>query len=563
MAETPELKPVPAIDGTEAYRVPRHGAPVDLWLAGNEGRAPSPDVLRALEEQSPELLRRYPSTAALEARLAQALGVDPTWVVVTAGADDALDRTCRAMLAPGREMILPVPTFEMLDRYATLTGADVIRLPWPEGAYPTEAVIERVTERTRVIAVVTPNNPTGAVATADDVKALAEAAPHAMILVDGAYAEFADDALTEVTLSLPNALMTRTLSKAYGVAGLRVGYAVGQRAEWLRRTGNPYAVSSVSLALADKRLDDTEGMARYVAEVRRERDLMREQLHRLGVPTPASQGNFIFVRHARSGWLCDGLAGLGIAVRGWPGHPALGDAMRITVPGVVAQFERLRHAIEATLKPRALLFDMDGVLADVSASYRQAIVETAASYGVELSLDDIAQAKRGAGVNNDWELTQRLLKDRGVETNFEEVKARFEALYQGDGDEPGLYEKETLLCSRELLSRLKARMPLGIVTGRPRHDAERFLKQADIGGLFDVVVCMEDAALKPDPAPVALALKQLGATHAWMVGDTPDDIVAARGAGVVPLGINADARTLTAAGAARVLKTLDEMEEML
>jgi len=563
MSETRELKPVPAIDGTEAYRVPRHGAPVDLWLAGNEGRAPSRDVLGALVDQSPELLRRYPSASTLEARLAKELGVEPGWVVVTAGADDALDRACRAMLAPGREMILPVPTFEMLDRYATLTGAEVVRVPWPEGAYPREAVLERVNARTAIIAVVTPNNPTGAVATSDDVRALAEAVPHALILVDGAYAEFADDPLTKVTLALPNALMTRTLSKAYGVAGLRVGYGVGQKAEWLRRTGNPYAVSSVSLALADKRLDDTEGMARYVAEVRRERGLLREQLARLGMTTPESQGNFVFVRNPRSRWLCDGLAGLGIAVRGWPGHPALGDAMRITVPGVEAQFERLTHAVEATLKPEVLLFDMDGVLADVSASYRQAIVETASSFGVDLSLDEIARAKQGAGVNNDWELTQRLLKDRGVDARFEDVKARFEARYQGDDARPGLHEKETLLCAKALLARLKARLPLGIVTGRPRPDAERFLAQAGIAHLFDAVVCMEDATLKPDPAPVALALKQLGATRAWMVGDTPDDIVAARGAGAVPLGINANAETLTAAGAARVLTTLDEMEEML
>ena len=563
MSESLRLRPVPAIDGTQAYRVPRHGAPVDSWLAGNEGRAPSPDVLDALGGQSPELLRRYPSTTALEARLAEQLGVEPDMVVVTAGADDALDRTCRAMLTQGREMILPVPTFEMLDRYAMLTGAEVLRVPWAGRGYPRDEVLRRINDRTAIIAVVTPNNPTGAVATSGDIRALAEAAPHAMILVDGAYAEFADDDLTDVTLSLPNALMTRTLSKAYGVAGLRVGYAVGQKAEWLRRTGNPYAVSSVSIALADKRLDDTQGMERYVAEVRRERSGLRTLLSRHGIETSASQGNFVFIRHAKSGWLCDGLAGLGIAVRGWPGHPDLGDATRITVPGVETHYDRLVHAIEATLAPEALLFDMDGVLADVSESYRQAIVETARAHGVELSKDDIARAKEGAGVNNDWELTRRLLLERGVEVSFDDVKAHFEACYQGDGVKAGLYEKENLLCSRALLERLKARCPLAIVTGRPRNDAERFLAQAGLADLFSVVVCMEDATLKPDPAPVRLALERLGVRRAWMVGDTPDDLTAARAAQVVPLGINGEAAVLTAAGAARVLDRLDEMEELL
>src|SRR5690606_34690617 len=123
--------------------------------------------------------------------------------------------------------------------------------------------------------------------------------------------------------------------------------------------------------------------------------------------------------------------------------------------------------------------------------------------------------------------------------------------------------RETLLCDRALLERLAKRLPLGIVTGRPRHDAERFLAQMELADLFGVVICMEDAPLKPDPAPVLAALAAPGVTRAWLVGDTPDDVRAARGAAVLPLGFHAAPASLIGAGAARVLTTLDELEELL
>ena len=151
------------------------------------------------------------------------------------------------------------------------------------------------------------------------------------------------------------------------------------------------------------------------------------------------------------------------------------------------------------------------------------------------------------------------------------ITERFEAIYQGTPEQHGLRETETLIPDVALLARLADRqgLRLGIVTGRPRADCERFLRRLGIADLFPVRVCMEDAAAKPDPAPVRLALELLGEHSAWLVGDTPDDMVAARGAGVVPVGIGApgdagDAATaLTWAGAAIVLSSLDQLEMLL
>lgn len=554
------LVPTPFLEGLTAYAVPRAQIPVDLVLDANEGRPPPPALLDALVVAGPEALRRYPDPGPLERRLADRLDLPHDHVLLTAGADDGLERACRVSLAPGRRMILPEPTFAMLPRYVALTGAERVSIPWFEGPYPTDAVLARVDATTTAISVVSPSNPTGEVATEGDVRRLAAAAPHALVVLDHAYVEFGDEDLTGLVRELPNLVVLRTLSKAHGLAGLRVGYAVGSPRiiGWMRAAGHPYAVSGPALVLVDRWLDGADpAVAGYTARVRAEREALGAALRDAGLRVTRSQANFAYGIGARARWLRAGLSGLGIGVRDLPGpSPGVGS-LRITCPGDAADLARVLHALATAAAPEALLFDLDGVLADVSRSYREAIVRTAATWGVVVTADEIAAAKAAGNANNDWLLTQRLLAARGVEAPLGEVTERFERRYQGDGRAPGLWRTERLLVPRDGLAALAARLPLGIVTGRPRADAERFLAAHDLGPLFRAVVCLEDAPLKPDPAPVRLALLRLGVRRAWMLGDTPDDLRAARAAAVLPLGValgseDLDA-ALTAAGAAAVL----------
>ena len=219
---------------------------------------------------------------------------------------------------------------------------------------------------------------------------------------------------------------------------------------------------------------------------------------------------------------------------------------------------------------RAVLFDMDGVLADVSKSYRRAVIETASAWDTELTLEEVGFAKASGDATNDWELTRRLLAERGVNVDLQEVTERFEALYQGTDEAPGLRRFESLRFDHESLERFAARFSLAVVTGRPRSDAERFLSEQGVAGLFSTVVCMEDGPSKPDPAPVRLALERLGTKTAWMVGDTPDDMRAARGASALPIGLVAVGddqllmqSVLEAAGAARVIEEPNDLERLL
>lgn len=350
------LRPRPVAD-VPPYSVPRATCPVDLRLDANEGAPPPPDVFQALA--GVELLRLYPAAGALEARLATQLGVRAEQVLVTAGADDALDRCCRAVLAEGAEAIMPTPGFATMLRWIELSGARHVDVPWPEGPYPTDAVLAAVRPATRMIVVTTPNNPTGAVATAGEIQRIAAAVPEALVVVDLAYVEFADGDPSAALRGIPNVVLTRTFSKAWGLAGARVGYAVGDETVvgWLRACGMPYAVAGPSLALASRALDDESRVAAFVEAVRLDRERLEGALALAGAQPQPSQANFVLARVADPLWWRDGLAGLGIAIRAFPGVPRLEDAIRIACPGEPAAMARLEAAFRTLARPERLLVE--------------------------------------------------------------------------------------------------------------------------------------------------------------------------------------------------------------
>ena len=193
-----------------------------------------------------------------------------------------------------------------------------------------------------------------------------------------------------------------------------------------------------------------------------------------------------------------------------------------------------------------LLLDMDGVLAEVSKSYRAAIVLTCHHYGAKSVTDAlVTEWKIRGNANCDWTLSRNMIlddPDGRNDVNLEEVTQTFEDFYQGKGDTPGLYKLESLIPSRETLVELRKRSKagIGIVTGRPRSDCMKFLRDMALEEFFDVSYCAEDGPKKPDPFPVQQICKQLGVQpdkKVALVGDTPDDILAAIAAGCSGVGV--------------------------
>jgi len=324
-------------------------------------------------------------------------------------------------------------------------------------------------------------------------------------------------------------------------------------------------LSGLSASLASRVLAETpQRAAEFSRGVISRRERLIAFLDELYCRPMPSQANFVLATDVSPGWVVPAAAALGVGLRSWSDRPELARCVRVTVPGSESDLERLVETLRTVLDPEALLFDMDGVLVDVRGSYREAIVATAATFGVEVTASDIASLKARGNASDDWDLTRRLCVAAGVEVSLGTVHDEFERIYQGDGYGEGLKLRETLLVDPDRLEAWSKRMPLAIVTARPRQDAQEALDRFDIARHFTAVIAREDAPSKPDPAPVALALDRLGVSRAWMIGDTPDDLEAARAAGVIPIAVGVPGVDRSAlAGAARLMDSVNQIEEVL
>jgi histidinol-phosphate aminotransferase len=275
-----------------------------------------------------------------------------------------------SFLEPGGELLLPVPTFEMLERYSRLAGGTIREVPWPGETFPTDEVIAACSPSTSVVAIVSPNNPTGAAIDPVDFERIATKCRSALLLVDLAYTEFADVDLTGLALSFPSAVVVRTFSKAWGLAGIRCGYAVGmsETIDVLRRAGNPFPVTGPSIACAMAALNNgTADQIRYVSRVRVERELLANWMDENGLDAVRSQANFVFCRTGLANTIWKGLWEQGIAVR-WFGHShsartcdgqsmgsheivgAATESLRITCPGDADEFQLLMNALNRVMR---------------------------------------------------------------------------------------------------------------------------------------------------------------------------------------------------------------------
>ena len=272
-----------AIRRIDQYRPPL-GERVGLRLDFNENTRESvPGARQALRELEPDCLARYPEREPLERRVAQFFGLGSDEVLLTNGADEAISLVCQTFLEAGDRALVVVPTFAMYERQAAACGATVVRVPADEDfGLPTARLLSRIDSGTRLIAIADPNNPTGALAGRDDLLAVVRAAPQAAVLVDEAYGEFSGRTIVPEIRALPNLFVVRTFSKAYGMAGLRIGALLGRadRLAMVRRVASPYSVNAVALACLPAALDDQAYLRSCVADVCREREHLRGRCRR-------------------------------------------------------------------------------------------------------------------------------------------------------------------------------------------------------------------------------------------------------------------------------------------
>src|SRR5262245_27126857 len=337
---------------------PDPGEGLRLHLNENTGGC-SAAVLEAIRRVRPSDVSTYPSYRDAVIATAAHFDVDPDCVLLTNGLDEGILMAAVGHIARKRvhdaETIIPLPAFDPYPNSTAAVGATAVRIPpGREFAFPTDAVIAAVTPRTRMIFLNTPSNPTGRLIPIPDLQRIAEAAPEAVVLIDEAYIEFGGSTFLPHLGKHPNVLIGRTFSKAYGLAGMRVGVVIGQpqSLDPVRAVTLPFNINAVAMAATLAALEDRDFLPRYAAQVAESRERLYAACQRLGLEHWESAANFVMVRVGdRVAQVVEALASRGVHVRDRSKDPATPGCIRVTA-GLLAHTDVAIAALESVMAER-------------------------------------------------------------------------------------------------------------------------------------------------------------------------------------------------------------------
>jgi len=329
-----------------------------IKLASNENPlGPSPKAVEVLRETASHV-EIYPegSAPALRSAVAKHVGVPEEYLVFGNGSDEILHMLALAFLQPGDQSVQGDPSFAMYEIYAMQSNAEVIKVPLKNFTHDLSAMADAITSKTRIVFVANPNNPTGTLVSAEDVERFLDRVPsNVLVVFDEAYNEYVDDPskpdLRKHVLDGRPIVITRTFSKAYGLAGLRVGYAIAHPdiAGLLERVRSPFNVNLPAQAAAAAAVADQNHISKTVALNAEGRQTFYKAFDRMGLKYVPSQGNFVIVDVERdSRAVFEALQRHGVIIRAGAGL-GLPTHIRVTT-GTAAQNQRFIEALESVLK---------------------------------------------------------------------------------------------------------------------------------------------------------------------------------------------------------------------
>jgi histidinol-phosphate aminotransferase len=350
------LHPRVAIERMDPYRPPSSDRAGKLRLDFNENTVGcSPRVRKALRAMVPNELAVYPEYKDALPRFAAYFDVSSEELTLTNGTDEAIQLVVNTYVNSGDTVLLPSPTYAMYRFYAQVAGARVVEVPYPEDLkFPARELLRKVNSRVRAIFIANPNNPTGSSASLPQIKSLLRAAPQAAVVIDEAYFEFSGQTVLRWLADYPNLFVSRTFSKAVGLAAARLGclFSRAENIQAIRKGQSPYSVNGVAVSLGLAAIRDPGYFRKYAAEVVRARVLLCRELEASGLKYFPSDANFVLVDFgSAAAAMRQRLGEHDILVR--DRSYELPGCVRITV-GTLAQTKRLIRALRAAWKMTAL-----------------------------------------------------------------------------------------------------------------------------------------------------------------------------------------------------------------
>ncbi|MBU0590680.1 histidinol-phosphate transaminase [Candidatus Micrarchaeota archaeon] len=527
----------------------------DVKLNQNESPYDMPLELRE------EIRRRLATTAfnrynngtsqRLRELLAKKFNTKADQIIVGAGMDELLYYLILAFVDKGDKIVRSVPSFSMYEICAKVTDANDKPILLSDNFELTEEFV-RESNAAKLVFICTPNNPTS---NSFDKKTIEKIIQNTdgLVCIDEAYAEFAEQDCLDF-LKYENVIIFRTFSKAYSCAGVRLGYAIAnpQIIDRLNRVRLPWNLNFFAQIVGEVVLENESIFIERIAEIKKERKRLISLMKSVVELLP-SDCNFITFKVANPNLVFAKLLKNGILVRNISKYPKLENYLRVNV-GTRQENNAFLKALKIAVttgqqsqgQSKGIIFDIDGVLVDVTKSYREAIKQTVASItGKNITNKDIEEIKKLPNSNNDWDVTYALitgikdLKNIGrTNEQYKKAKDKFQELYLD-----GLRDQEEILISKETLTKLKQKgYKLGIVTSRPREEALYVLKQFTLEFFSeDCIIAQEDCEKeKPNPDPLLLVKQRMNCVSTIYVGDTINDRLATRAAKMRYISVTED-----------------------
>jgi histidinol-phosphate aminotransferase len=347
-----KVVPRQAVLAMPEYHPPLAGRDA-LRLDFNENTfAASPKVIERLRQVTAEGLTKYPEREGVERIAAAHFGLAPSQVLLTNGVDEAIHLVCAAFLEENDEALIQTPTFFMYEVSAAMMTSRVVKVQADATlAFPYERFLQAITPRTKLIVVCSPNNPTGAVVSRDHLLAICAAAPHAAVMVDEAYFHFFGETVIGDVGKVPNLLVARTFSKAYGLASLRIGMLAGsaELMQYVRKVSSPYNVNGVALDCLPVALADDAYVQWYATQVHTGRARVLAELRALRIEFFPSEANFVLMKiGTKHKELVAAMRALGVLLRDRSADPGCAGYVRITI-GVEEHVTRGLEALRESL----------------------------------------------------------------------------------------------------------------------------------------------------------------------------------------------------------------------
>ena len=531
------------------------------------------DKVNPLTDEYPfgDSLYQYPDREPLEKKIAQINRLSKEQVLCTNGGDEAIMILMR-IIKEGVPFILPLPAFSQYTWGIKSWQQDVSTIEAKDDlSIDLEKTKQAIINMSGAVTVLTrPNNPTGESIAISELTELVKISQqnNGWVFLDEAYIEFSDEdsAADSLLEKFDNLIILRTFSKAYGLAGVRLGYLLGslRLIELFRVRCMPFNIPTPSLQIATKALEDNNQleMKNYCQQVKVNRKILTDWFIDLGIKVFPSQANFVLLQlpEGQARAVKSFMKKNKILLRTFD-QGELQNCLRITIP---FDLERLMYCLQQCFQPKLICIDMDGVLIDTSESYDQCVLSTVKQLsGKSVELSAVETLRRQGGYNNDWVLSKKLLDDLGFEFSLEKVTAVFQQLYLGDKND-GLVANETSLIGSSLMTKIKQTKlcSFAVVTGRPRLEAKSGQALTDLSQL--PLISLDDVqAGKPSPEGIQ-KLQQKYSNKSWMCGDNPDDMQAAVASNSMAIGIGKNKiESLYQAGADIVFNDINELEKWL